>query len=231
MWGWSSVPLLPVLVPQALWVALRASRLPEAAGPRAGIVGQGPDLRLLILGDSSAAGVGAATQGEALAGHLVARLAQSWRVEWRVEAVSGATTVSVLKGFVAHPADAVVVSLGVNDVKNGVSARAWEARNTRLLARLRAECGARVVAVAGVPPLGDFPVLPQPLRRVLGARAVRFDGLLQRVCAAQGAVHVGFDFPMDVADMAPDGFHAGPRIYAAWASHVVNALERGLKSA
>ncbi|EEX09439.1 hypothetical protein SL1157_1477 [Ruegeria lacuscaerulensis ITI-1157] len=55
------LPLLPLLAAQALMVRQRALRLPEPSGPREGRQGRGPRLRLLIVGDSSAAGVGAGT--------------------------------------------------------------------------------------------------------------------------------------------------------------------------
>ena len=42
--------LLPVLVAQALQVRRKALRLPEASGPRDGVAGDGPVLRLLIAG-------------------------------------------------------------------------------------------------------------------------------------------------------------------------------------
>ena len=47
--------LSPLLVAQALATRVRMPRLPEAAGPREGETGRGPLLRLLIVGDSSAA--------------------------------------------------------------------------------------------------------------------------------------------------------------------------------
>ena len=58
----------PLLLPQSRWLKRNALRLPEAAGPREGGVGAGgPLLRLLVVGDSSAAGVGVADQAQALA--------------------------------------------------------------------------------------------------------------------------------------------------------------------
>ena len=50
--------LTPALVAQAMRTRARLLRLPEAAGDRAGRCGEGPRLRLLTAGDSSAAGVG-----------------------------------------------------------------------------------------------------------------------------------------------------------------------------
>jgi hypothetical protein len=61
--------LSPLLVVQALHTRARVPSLPEAAGAREGVLGRGAvALRLLIAGDSSAAGVGVATQQHALAG-------------------------------------------------------------------------------------------------------------------------------------------------------------------
>lgn len=62
----------PLLLWQGRRVRATALRLPEAAGPR---TAEGSALRLLIVGDSSAAGVGAAHQDEALAGRLAQALA------------------------------------------------------------------------------------------------------------------------------------------------------------
>ncbi len=56
----------PVLVTQGPFIKLRTERLEEPKGAREGVVGQGPDLRLLIIGDSSAAGVGVTSQSQAL---------------------------------------------------------------------------------------------------------------------------------------------------------------------
>ena len=56
-------------------MALMSAALPEAEGAREGRVGEGERLALLIVGDSSAVGVGVPTQEHALARHLAATLA------------------------------------------------------------------------------------------------------------------------------------------------------------
>ncbi|MEO1603455.1 MAG: SGNH/GDSL hydrolase family protein, partial [Pseudomonadota bacterium] len=78
------IALGPLLLTQGRRVRRDILRLPEAEGPREGIVGEGPPLRLLVLGDSSAAGVGAATQSDALVGQLVAQLSPEYRTAWTV---------------------------------------------------------------------------------------------------------------------------------------------------
>jgi hypothetical protein len=87
--------LSPLLVAQALRTRARVPRLPEAVGPREGVAGSGgPLLRLLIAGDSSAAGVGVRKQDDALARPLSRELARRCRAEvhWRLVARAGVTS-------------------------------------------------------------------------------------------------------------------------------------------
>ena len=90
--------LSPLLVAQALATRSRMPRLPEADGARAGETGSGPLLRLLIVGDSSAAGVGVRRQQDALTGHLCRALAAQCaaRVRWQLLARSGVTSAQCL---------------------------------------------------------------------------------------------------------------------------------------
>jgi hypothetical protein len=71
----------PILLWQGKRTRAQTLRLPEAAGDRSGMVGLefatniSTPFRLLVIGDSSAAGVGAATQIEALAHQTALALA------------------------------------------------------------------------------------------------------------------------------------------------------------
>ncbi|WP_339975943.1 SGNH/GDSL hydrolase family protein [Gymnodinialimonas mytili] len=212
---------------QGVWVAARATRLPEAEGPRAGVAGAGPDLRLLILGDSSAAGVGVARQEAALAGQVVADLARSHRVSWRLVAKSGATARSAQALLQSTPAGTfshALVALGVNDTKNFVPLPRFEAAYAATLDQLSTRFGVRHVVLSGVPPMGLLPILPRPLRDVLGARAARFDTVIRALAAARGGQHLPMDFTEDISQMAEDGLHPGPDIYAAWAARAAALL-------
>ena len=220
--------LLPVLVPQALWVKYRAARLCEAPGPRAGVMGQGPRLRVLVVGDSSAAGVGADTQEVALAGRLAAHLAERYTVSWVLNARCGATTTSLLARLRDMPADrfdVAVIALGVNDSKNGMTRARWRRNYAALIALLRHRFGVTSIIASGLPPLGEFPILPAPLRHILGARAQAFDADLREIARAQGDMQiVSLQFEMDASLMASDGFHPGPVIYDRWAARVAGVI-------
>ena len=83
--------LSPLLVAQALTTRRRALVLPEADGPREGrLAGEGQAVRVLVAGDSSAAGVGVTHQRHAVAGHLAATLQRRLHrpIEWVLRARS-----------------------------------------------------------------------------------------------------------------------------------------------
>ncbi|MDA7966364.1 SGNH/GDSL hydrolase family protein [Ruegeria sp.] len=222
------VPLLPVLAAQGMMVRRQARILPEPSGPREGRSGRGLRLRLLITGDSSAAGVGAGTQDQALSGQLVAQLARHYCVEWRLEATTGHTTQDTLDRLVALQGqfDMAVTALGVNDVTRGITRGAFINRQRQLLTHLTGPLGARRVVVTAVPQMERFPALPQPLAWVLGRQAARLDRGLQQVAAEfPQARHLSLDLPNDPALIAPDGYHPSPRTYAIWAREAAHLLQ------
>ncbi len=223
----------PLLVWQGATVRRKALRLPDAVGARSGVRGNGPDLSLLILGDSSAAGVGTSHQEEALLGQMRKRLSQTNRVSWKVMARTGATTAEMLERLKREPAqhfDVVSVSLGCNDITTLVAPQEWCAQYGALLDLLEQKFGARLICVSGIPEMKYFPLLPQPLRWVLGKQAERFDRLLQRLVEERAACRfVRMDFKPDVSLMSADGYHPGPKIYAQWGGKVYRAIRRDLR--
>lgn len=222
------VLLLPVLLGQAIYVRVRALKLPEPPGDRHGVIGSGPPLRLLIIGDSSAAGVGVPTQDQALLGLVSQRLASVARVEYRLVARTGAKTGEVLGWLDDLPErqyDIVILALGVNDVTKVVPLRRWLVQTARLIDRFTAEFGARRVVLSGLPPVHQFPLLPQPLRWVLGRQAGRFDRHLRDMVASRPTCRtVRVDVALGPHNMSADGFHPGPAVYAAWADAICDSL-------
>lgn len=222
--------LAPLLAVQTLYVRRIAMQLPEPAGPRSGAVGDGPPLRLLILGDSSAAGVGVARQEEAMGPQLAGEIsAAARRVTWQLCAKNGATSAdapNLLAAARNQMFDIAYVVLGVNDAKNLRPEAAWRRDLTDLVDRLRAEHGVRQIVFAGLPRVGDFPLLPHPLRAVLALRTARFDRALQAVAERLGCLHLPIDLPLDRAGMAEDGFHPGAPIYALWARVAGEGIRR-----
>ncbi len=225
-----SAALAPVLLLQGKLTRRSVPVLPEPPGNREGVAGNGPPLRVLIAGDSAAAGVGAASQDEALLGRLVADLSTDFSVAWSLHATSGHTTKQTLERLEQLPQqtfDVAVTSLGVNDTISMVSLPDWRRRQARLRQLLRDRFGVRTLIVSGLPPVHGFPALPQPLRWHVGLRATQLHRALAADVAAEAdARFIDLRFSDDMSLMASDGFHPGPRIYAEWAQLIAAAIRQ-----
>ena len=230
------IALAPVLLWQGKRLLRTIPKLPEPAGDRRGTEGTGPPLRLLVVGDSSGAGVGAGSQREALLGQTVSRLAEHRTVTYRLEARTGSTLPRTLRHLRRQPPEAFDVALfgiGLNDVIAGRPLAPWLASYRALAEEVRGRFGVRHVVASGLPPIGRFPALPQPLRWVIGRAARRHDAALAAWASGEDAVSY-FDFRTAPGDplhgvpmreiMASDGFHPGPRIYAEWGRRAARAV-------
>lgn len=220
--------LSPVIAVQGMMLRRVARALPEPPGPRSGRTGRGDPLRLLIVGDSSAAGVGVNHQDLALSGRLLYHLRPYREVDWKLVARSGATTKSVLEMLdrvSPRPVDWVLVGLGVNDVTRMVPLNAWLRQQRRLFDHLRDRFGGPRIIVSGLPPVRHFPLLPQPTRYVIGRRAERFDAARNAMLALRtDTVPLPFDGALTAEVMSPDGYHPGPQIYDRWAELAASVM-------
>lgn len=227
-----SIPLAPVLYLQGKYAKAMTPKLPEAEGDRVGQCGSGPVLKLLVLGDSAAAGVGASRQDRALAGALVRQLSDQYQVQWRLHARTGNQTLDTLNGLDELPDDSfdvVVVSTGVNDVTGGVNLTIWANQLRELHRQLQQRFASRLVLFSGVPPMGRFLALPQPLRAFMGLRAGLFDLQLQKtVISLPGAAYLAVDAEFDDRSLAEDGFHPSEHAYERWAEKLGLRLKGAL---
>jgi lysophospholipase L1-like esterase len=229
----AKLALGPVLLAQARRVRRTALRLPEAPGPRDGVIGEGrPALRVLVVGDSSAAGVGLPDQAQALAAPMAQRLHEALGapVGWQLLARSGVDSAEA-RDLVAraplYPADVVVTVLGVNDVTGQVPAPRFVAQLAGLWDDLRQRTGARWAVLCGLPPMGLLTAVPQPLRWYLGRCSDRLDHALQRWAQAGSLGFCGLRWAADPGLLASDGFHPGPALYPAWSQRLADLIVEG----
>lgn len=224
----SALLLAPLLILQGLATRRSTPRLPEPPGERDGTTGSGPPLRLLIVGDSAAAGVGAAHQDEALLGQVASRLSNEFELTWSLWARTGNTTASMLQWLDSMPPqrfDVAITSLGVNDVTGMAGRGRWRRQQAKLREMLKSKFGVDTLLISGLPPLHGFPALPQPLRWILGTRATQFNRDLETdVSFDEAATFIDLRFTADTALMATDGFHPGPGIYAEWGARIAALL-------
>jgi lysophospholipase L1-like esterase len=223
--------LLPVMAVQGLWLRRNARRLPGAAGERRGVVGDGTPLHLLALGDSIIDGVGAGHMAASLPVQFAAAVAERLhcRVHWRVEGASGHDAEAVIGRLhsldVGAPADVVLLSVGVNDVTGLSSTRHWRYSLQRLLDGLRGRWPDALVVFAGLPPMAQFPLPPQPLKFSLGLRATTLDHIARAVFARDPrAIHVPTRIDPERHDFCADGFHPSADSCTLWARELAEEL-------
>lgn len=231
---WLVITLLcwPLLLWQGKRVRKLALRLPEAAGPRAGVSGdeQLPPLRLLICGDSAAAGVGVTQQDDALSGQLVSLLSTQYQVQWQLEAQTGLDSNALaiqLAELNGQCFNLVVLSIGVNDVTSLCSARRFRYQLARCLQLLQQQNGDPMVLFSAIPPMQQFSALPAPLNYWLGLNAAILNhsakNLLKRW---PNASYVATPNKVSAAMLAKDGFHPSAEGYQQWAQQLAIALNR-----
>ena len=222
--------LFPILFAQLIWVLLGARKLPEAIGARSGMGGTGPLLRVLIVGDSSAAGVGARTQSKALAGRLQAELEAHFTVDWTLVARSGITTRNALASIDAvevREFDLCVIALGVNDATRLTGIARWVSRAEELRSVLRSSFNVKCIYQAQVPDLSRFPSIPWPLSITWGRHAALMNtAMCAQLQGDTSTTLLNFDIPITAELMAKDGFHPNDLGYALWAKGLAALIIR-----
>ena len=230
-------PLSPWLLLQGLRVRRDTPRLEPAGGPAKGTcatygtcVGpaQSRPLRLLAIGESTVAGVGAAHHDEALTGQLARQLARltGRSVAWVACGLSGASVATartaLLPQVAAEPADLLLVVFGVNDVLEHTRPARYARDLQALIGALRERVGNAPVLIAAAPPMGRFPALPRPLNAYLGARAALLNAATRKLAVGRAA-QVAPPASIEPALFASDGFHPSAAGYAVWAESLARA--------
>lgn len=230
------VVLFALVLGVEIWLALRREYLPtDDPLDLDGIFGasDAPPLRLVVLGDSTAAGIGVDDPADAYPAVLARRLAATGRrVELTAFGVAGARVEDVATkqapAAAAAEPDLVFVGIGANDVTHLTSLGEVRDDMDRVLQILR-EAGASVV-VAG-PPDMRVPVWHQPLRQLSYLRGIQVADAIEQVASEQGvgfvdlAEEAGPFFEADPeAHFSTDGFHPGPLGYRRWADAIFPVL-------
>jgi lysophospholipase L1-like esterase len=224
--GLALLPVSPLLWLQGQITRWKVGLLPDAAGETSGVYGEGDDpAKLLVLGESTVAGLGARTHERALAGQfakqLSGRIGQA--VEWHVVGRNGVTarrTIDELLPLMPNLAfDYILLGIGGNDVMRLSSPRVWRRDMLELLARLREQNPAAVIFISNCPMIIASPIMPQPIKAILwqlskmhNANILEFTRDMDRVFYYPQPVDVDFQ------GFFADGIHPSEQGYSDWAA-------------
>ena len=222
------LPVSPLLYLQGRYTRRKIGVLPGAGGDTTGVTGEGNDAaELLVIGESTVAGLGAKTHKTALAGQfarcLSARIGRP--VRWTAIGKNGVTAARTITDLVPLVPeirfDHILIGLGGNDVIKLSSPRKWPRTMIELIGILRASNPDSVIFITNCAAVKQSPVLPEPIRFILSqlsgmhnANAIEFTAALDRVFYYQQPSSVPNGF-------FADGIHPSESGYAAWSESMM----------
>ncbi|MCG7199865.1 SGNH/GDSL hydrolase family protein [Marinobacter pelagius] len=227
---WLTTALLfPVLLYQGKRARRDTPRLPEAQGSPGGQYGEGvPVFRVLVIGESTAAGVGVSTHHQGLASQLASQLHErsGQTIAWHTFGVNG-IRLGELNAKLADAelpeADVVLLSMGVNDT-TGFTPRFRFRQQLLALRNLLSKRYPGPICLLSVPPMHLFTALPSPLRHIMGWRARQLDRLYQQLANQYPDNFRYLTYPTitDTSMLASDGYHPSEKGYRAIAAALAN---------
>jgi lysophospholipase L1-like esterase len=211
-------------------LALRTSMGPLSA----------PPLRLVLLGDSAAVGVGVEWLSDTVGGQLARLLADGTsdtgqrHVLLSSVGVAGSRSMDlatqVARALLGPKPDVAVVLIGSNDA---TSVRAPEEAAGHLGQAVRRLRSAGVQVVVGTcPDLGAMRSMAPPLRQIAGLLGRRIAKAQAKAVADAGgtvvdlAAETGAVFRADAGTLCYDGFHPSADGYRVWAHALYPAVSR-----
>jgi len=245
-----SWPLLPIMYVQGKRIRANIPDLPDAQLPYGFVKTKWADahrLNLLIIGESTMAGVGVETHQEGFAGALAQELSELSKrpVDWSVMAQSGYKAKDVSDQIVSQLGDkrydVIAVGLGGNDAFTLNTPSRWRRDIRQLIDQLKAKYGDTPIVFTNVPPIKEFPAFSPVIRFVIGNLVNILAEELSKVAKEYDHVYfnqeilkldnwkakLGLD--VDRSAFFSDGVHPSKLTYQTWgndfAQFIVNQVK------
>jgi len=227
-----------VILPQGRRLRRDTPRLPDAPAPwhgrsdpgggGSGSAGERP-LHLLVLGDSTAAGVGVDHAELGLGGRLADAVAEhtARTVDWRALGRNGATARDLVRGYLAPaldgPVDILFLTVGANDALALRSTRAFRRDVRRIVRATRAQHPDAVILMSSLPAFFRFRLLPEPLRGTLYRHSRALEAAARSIVDAEHDARMSPPPPPYTEGFfAIDEFHPSALGYRDWADFAVD---------
>jgi lysophospholipase L1-like esterase len=238
-----SIPLLPILYFQGKRVKATVPSLPEAEG-KEGVATAASDktLQVLLIGESTIAGVGVATHEEGFAGAFGRELATLLQVNvhWKVYARSGYTARKVANKLVPKIAetspDMILAGLGGNDAFTLNTPWQWQADILQLIDSLQVKFPGKPIFFLNMPPIKEFPAFTPVMKFVIGNLVeLHGDALQATVGKRENVYYYGRNITLkdwnerlkiqgSTKDYFSDGVHPSKLTYQTWAKDMAGYL-------
>lgn len=215
--------------PIALYLGLRmraaTPRLLPPPGNKSGHIGNDtePAYNILVVGDSSAAGVGVEDINQSIGPQLGAILhretgaAVSWRIAGANSAICENIRDHVVPNLERHRYTHIILCAATNDMKNYLTARRFKKGFGGLLYALHSKWPDAQIIWTPMLDMRTVPGLPPLLGRILQLRAEIINRRGRQLCRERHAIVAQQLQATDPAGFSVDGFHASAAGYHYWA--------------
>jgi len=222
-------PIAPFLFLQGAITRWKVGVLPDAAGPKTGVVGEGGNTaQLFVIGESTVAGLGARSHDLALAGQFAKLLSQRIKrpVEWNVLGKTGVTARRTIDELVPHMPeksfDYILLGIGGNDVMKLSSPRRWRNDMTELIGIMRQRNPSAVIFISNCPMVIYTDAIPPPSKQLLWELSQMHDANIREFTRDIDRV---FYYPQPVEvpldGFFADGIHPSEKGYSDWAAAMI----------
>ena len=240
----------PILYLQSKRVRKKVPDLPEAKNP-GGLIQcrEKSTFNLLVVGESTMAGVGIQDHKDGFACSLAKHLSQHLKqtVRWEVQAMSGYTAQQIhtllIPKIEMKTADLIVIGTGANDAFALNTPKTFSRNITKVVKQLKAQYTKSPIVFINMPPISYFPAFTKLMQFCLG-HWVRLNGeklddityhfsntyFMKEEIKPEDWFDKYDDFE-NIHDMFSDGVHPSKKTYQLWAFETFKyALEQDLIS-
>ncbi|MEL7529799.1 MAG: SGNH/GDSL hydrolase family protein [Bacteroidota bacterium] len=239
------LPLLPLMYLQGKKIKQTIPALPEAEGPMGTYRSSKTDkrLKMLLIGESTIAGIGVKTHEEGFSGTLAKELGRLHQaaVEWKVYAKSGYAAKRVREEIIPligeTEADLIVLGLGGNDAFELSPPWRWQKELNALLQDLRRQFPDSPIVFCNMPPIKEFPAFTPLIKSSIGNLAEILGQSLAKLVKAWPQVYYhdkvlrlkswnqAFGLKYGPSDYFSDGVHPSKLAYQTWALDIAKMIK------
>ena len=202
-------PWLPYLVYQAKKVRKSSPKLPSQSSLLT--LGQG-EKHVLLLGESTVAGVGASATAHTLAGNFARMLGESYQIETigkkGLRVKDAFSLYQLQKKSRTTTSEGVILFLGANDCFLLTSPQEFKQELRSLIQQIQVETNANWIYLAAIPPVHLFPAFSEQMRAFLSKQRAYLQREMEDIAANDPKV-IYHAIPMDLQPefFSADGVH------------------------
>jgi lysophospholipase L1-like esterase len=202
-------PWLPFLVYQAKKVRKSSPKLPSQSALLT--LGQG-EKHVVLLGESTVAGVGASSESTTLAGNFSRIFGETYQIE--TIGKKGLRVKEAFSLYLRHKksrskkSEGIILFLGANDCFLLTSPQVFKKELKSLIQQIRVDTNAEWIYLAAIPPVHLFPAFSEQMRSFLSKQRAYLQREMEDIASNEPKV-IYHPIPMDLQPefFSADGVH------------------------